>query len=387
MIVLAAMFSVVQAAPFQTLGMLRTPDAYVLPHKAAEFMLVGYYRDVAKPTPVTDDHKGFFPYGMAGVGILDRVELGVYVGDVTKEDGLVYFFNAKVKVIEETLRLPQISVGMDNILSPVGKHKTQDLAPTEDFATHPDRDSYEYYSPYVVASKQAVFMGIPWMLNLGFGANRFVGQVSRSRYFNGFFTSLEMSPVKDLSLQAEYDGEDFNAGIKYSYKNFGIKLAGAAMEDLAKDNGYEDNLRIGVGLSYLFDKFAEAKRRPDIGRYATTNLEEGEEIVEIGETVITPTETAIVTPSGEVVIVPPGTNLSEGQVIITPSGEEIVIGPGTQLTTPGLTTQGSAAYKELSPEVQDLMKELQVLREERQKAQQAMDELRKWIQDLKQQKP
>ena len=230
-------------------------------------------------------------------------------------------------------------------------------------------------------------MGIPWMLNLGFGANRFVGQVSRSRYFNGFFTSLEMSPVKDLSLQAEYDGEDFNAGIKYSYKNFGIKLAGAAMEDLAKDNGYEDNLRIGVGLSYLFDKFAEAKRRPDIGRYATTNLEEGEEIVEIGETVITPTETAIVTPSGEVVIVPPGTNLSEGQVIITPSGEEIVIGPGTQLTTPGLTTQGSAAYKELSPEVQDLMKELQVLREERQKAQQAMDELRKWIQDLKQQKP
>jgi hypothetical protein len=31
----------------------------------------------------------------AGVGILDRVELGVYVGDVTKEDGLVYFFNAK----------------------------------------------------------------------------------------------------------------------------------------------------------------------------------------------------------------------------------------------------------------------------------------------------
>jgi hypothetical protein len=61
-------------------------------------------------------------------------------------------------------------------------------------------------------------MGIPWMLNLGFGANRFVGQVSRSRYFNGFFTSLEMSPVKDLSLQAEYDGEDFNAGIKYSYR-------------------------------------------------------------------------------------------------------------------------------------------------------------------------
>ena len=38
-IVLATMFGFLEAAPFQTLGMLRTPDAYVLPHKAAEFML------------------------------------------------------------------------------------------------------------------------------------------------------------------------------------------------------------------------------------------------------------------------------------------------------------------------------------------------------------
>jgi hypothetical protein len=116
-----------------------------------------------------------------------------------------------------------------------------------------------------------------------------------------------------------------------------------------------------------------------------TNLEEGEEIVEIGETVITPTETAIVTPSGEVVIVPPAP-ISLRVRNYNPLSEEIVIGPGTSYN-PGLTTQGSAAYKELSPEVQDLMKERQVLREERQKAQQAMDELRKWIQDLKQQKP
>jgi len=33
-----------------------------------------------------------------------------------------------------------------------------------------------------------------------------------------------------------------------------------------------------------------------------------------------------------------------------------------------------------------LLKELQMLKEERQKAQQAMEELRKWIEELKQQK-
>jgi len=34
-IAVVAVISSVQAAPFQTLGMLRTPDAYVLPNKAA----------------------------------------------------------------------------------------------------------------------------------------------------------------------------------------------------------------------------------------------------------------------------------------------------------------------------------------------------------------
>ncbi|MBP7118362.1 MAG: hypothetical protein KBB33_08540, partial [Candidatus Cloacimonetes bacterium] len=229
----------------------------------------------------------------------------------------------------------------------------QDLEPGDDFAIHPDRDSYEYYSPYLVGSKQFMLFGIPWMYNLGVGSNRFVGQVSRSRIFNGIFTSMELSPIRDLSLLAEYDGEDFNAGIKYSFKNFGIKVAAAAMEDWAKGNegnGYEDNMRIAVGVSYLFDKYAEAKRRPDLRKYATTGEMEGTEIVEVGETPIA-TE--------------PGTDVT------------------TTLQTPGLVSQGGASYKEVSPEVRDLLKELQTLREERGKAQQALDDLRLWIQELK----
>ena len=54
-IALVTVWGIAQAAPFQTLGMLRTPDAYVLPNKAAEFLLVGYYRDISAPKPLTDD--------------------------------------------------------------------------------------------------------------------------------------------------------------------------------------------------------------------------------------------------------------------------------------------------------------------------------------------
>lgn len=352
-VVLAAMISLVEAAPFQTLGMLRTPDAYVLPHKSAELLLVGYYRDVVKPSYVDDTKNGVIPYGMIGVGILDRIELGFFGGDD------VYFMNAKVKILQESLNWPQLAVGMDNIFSPVNHRRAQDYRPGVEpdpnwkYADHPDKTDYEYYSPYAVASKQAVFGGLAWMFNLGVGSNRYTGQVPRSRMFSGLFTSIEVSPFRNFSFQGEYDGKDFNAGIKYSIKNFALKLAGESVEDWAKKsegNGWEKNTRVAMGVSYLFDKYAESKRRPDLSRYAKTSDLEGVEVTTGSE-------------------VPVGTEVT-------------TLTPGTS-TTPGIV--GSSAYKELSPEVKDLLAELRSLREERQKAQKALEDLRKWLQELQEQ--
>ena len=238
-IVVVAMFGLLDAAPFQTLGMLRTPDAYVLPHMAAEFMLVGYYRDVAKPF----EYEGFTPYMMAGVGIMDRVELGLFVGDKVKDEPLMYFLNLKAKILRETLLLPQVTVGVDNILSPLGKTSIADLEPGDDFYYHPSKAAYEILSPYIVTSKQAVLAGMPFMFNMGVGAHRFTGQVTRSRIFNGVFASVELSPLRDLAIQGEYDGHEFNAGIKYSWKNWGVKVGAQALEDLIKENGYEEHYK------------------------------------------------------------------------------------------------------------------------------------------------
>ena len=396
-IVIAAMFSLLQAAPFQTLGMLRTPDAYVLPHRAAEFMLAGYYRDIAKPV----EYDGFAPYMMAGVGLFNRLELGMFVGDKVEDEPLVYFLNLKFKVLQETPRLPQISVGMDNILSPMTNHRSQDMVPGDDFYTHPDKSGYENYSPYAVASKQAVIFGVPWMFNLGIGSNRFVGQAGRARMLNGIFMSAELSPIRNLALQGEFDGHEVNAGIKYSWKNWGFKVGAQALEDLTKDNGYEDNLRVAFAISYLFDKYAEAQRRPDLKRYAVDSDLEDSYAVETGT--LPPQEGMIIPPTGgstdpsagEVVIIPPTGTTTGGEVVVIPPAEtkpesstgEVALGTsgsGTTLETPGLTgSGGSTSYSQLSPEVRDLLEELKQLRAEREKAQKSLDDLRSWIQELK----
>ncbi|HRQ67584.1 MAG TPA: hypothetical protein P5031_03370 [Candidatus Syntrophosphaera sp.] len=373
-IVLAAVIGIVEAAPFQTMGLLRTPDAYVIPHKSAQLVLAGYYRNVEKPSYVDMDKNGLNFYGMLGVGLFDRVQLDFFGGDY------VYFLNAKVKLLQETPKFPQIAIGMDNIFSPVNRRRAQDYrpyyywdpeqqvivhSPIRDslnlgWIDHPDKTDYEHFSPYIVASKQVVMGGIDWMFNAGFGSNRYTGQVPRSRFFSGFFTSVEISPWDNFAIQGEYDGKDFNAGLKYSYKNFGIRLGAEAVEDMAKGsegNGYENNLRIALGLSYLFDRYSDknATIRPDLSLYATS----------IGtEPVVVTTEPVAVAPT------------ESGK----PS-EVAIVTPGTQLPTPGIVE--ASAYKELSPEVKDLLAELRLLREERQKAQKALEDLRKWLQELK----
>ena len=369
-IVLAALIGIIEAAPFQTMGLLRTPDAYVIPHKAAHVVLAGYYRHVEKPDYVDPDKNGINLYGMLGVGLFDRIQLDFFGGDY------VYFFNAKVKVFEETPKIPQIAIGMDNILSPINRRRAQDYRPYWDpeigdegapsteydpydlgWIDHPDKTDYEYYSPYFVASKQVVLGGVDWMFNLGIGANRYTGQVPRSRWFSGAFASIEVSPWDNFAVQGEYDGKDFNAGLKYSIKNFSVRLGAEAVEDLAKGsegNGYENNLRIALGLSYMFDRFSEegATPRPDLSLYATAKDLEPQ----IG---------------------------ADGEVIVATDqpGEVAIVTPGSKLPVPGIVE--ASAYKELSPEVKDLLAELRLLREERQKAQKALEDLRIWLQELK----
>ncbi len=258
LLVLAAALGVVEAVPFQTIGMLRTPDAYVLPNKAAEAQFTSYLRKIGEGADIE-----YIPIGMLNVGILNRAELGFLYGDD------VYFFNVKLKVIEETMGVPQVSIGVDNIFSPIREDARQ-IPLGEDFFDHPDKYLYERNSPYIVFSKQSVlrgFFGIPaisTILNAGWGQNRFKGQIPRSKRLNGLFTSVEFAPVANMAILGEFDGHELNMGLKYSYRNFSAKIGYQAIEDLFKDYATGANKRFAFSVSYLFDKYADARRRPSL---------------------------------------------------------------------------------------------------------------------------
>lgn len=337
--VLVAIVGMVQAAPFQTMGLLRTPDAYVIPHKSAHLTLVGYYRNV--------DEEEFIPYGMLGVGLFNRLQLDGFAGDD------IYFMNAKVKLIPETLYIPQISVGMDNIFSTVNVQRAQDYNDPSEYswADNPDKCDYEHFSPYIVASKQAVIGGVSWMFNLGGGANRFTGQAGRARQLSGLFASVELSPTKNFSLQGEFDGQDFNVGLKYSLGNYSFKVAAQAVENYAKNNGLENTRRIAFGVSYLFDKYSEgATTRPVI--YPVSQYGE-EDFYTLPTTTVSDLEKSV----------------ELNPVIKTP----------TQIPVSG------SMYKEFSPEFQTLLEEIRGLRGEQQQVQKEMEEIRNWLQEIQQQ--
>ncbi len=340
--VLVAIVGMVQGAPIQTMGSLRTPDAYVIPHKSAHITLVGYYRNV--------DEEEFIPYGMLGLGLFNRIQLDGFAGDD------VYFMNAKVKLIPETLYFPQISVGMDNIFSTVNVQRAQDYNDPSEYswADNPDKCDYEHYSPYVVASKQAVIGGLSCMFNLGGGANRFTGQSPRSRVFSGMFASLEVSPTKNLSLQSEFDGQDFNVGVKYSIGNYTFKVAAQAVENYAKNNGLENTHRIGVGITYLFDEFSKGKTtRPII--FKSDELEESEkELCANHETAPCPE--------------------------CSDSLKSVELQP--VLKTQSQIPVNSSIQKEFSPEYQILLEEIRALRGEQQQVQKEMEEIRNWLKEL-----
>jgi len=261
--VLSALTAVSEAAPLQTLGGLRTSDAYLIPHRSVKVTLVGYYRNVERPSYVDQDKNGLHFYGMVGVGMFDWAEVAFFGGDY------VYFFDAKLRLLKESKYIPQIAVGMDNILSPVNRRRSQDYRPYWDpeigdegapssvydphdlgWIDHPDKVDYEYFSPYFVFSKE-VYIGVE--LSMGMGANSFTGTVPSM--LSGVFASVEVRPFDEISFMGEYDGKDFNAGIKYSYRNLDVRLGAEAVEDLAKGsegNGYENNLRLALGLAYEF---------------------------------------------------------------------------------------------------------------------------------------
>jgi hypothetical protein len=278
--------SVLQAIPISNLGNIRVPNAYVMPGNMLTVSYGSYFA-------ANDWHSSFvhvnvdslrhqYKYnwdGMINFGLVNRAEVGV----VLSEHG-VYTANAKLKILEETVRLPAITIGVDNLFSkvPAETHGTTGTYGSSKNVWEPDM--YERNSFYGAITKSSVVRGLGFanyletIITLGVGNNRFVGQNELSQKIKGVFVAIEAKPSPSWAVIGEMDGYNLNAGIKAMYKNFNGQFSMMELEQF-------QSLRIALNVGYTFDKYVTTKR-PNVlfgleggqqefaGRRTVTNPEE-----------------------------------------------------------------------------------------------------------------
>jgi hypothetical protein len=245
------------AVPFTTLGNMKVPTAYSLPHKMVEFSMVNYF---------TPDANQDYRYDIAAAingGIYDRLTVGL-VYNTSK----IVYGNLKCQLIFETEVLPAIAIGVDNLGSPIKEYRDNGKAKEaqkiieyrEDYAEIQDFDDYIQNSFYFVATKATVLRGVPFapyletVMHIGMGTRRFYGNTDLSKQLAGFFGGIEFSPSPYFTFFTEMDGYNFNAGCATTIRNFDLRVGAYRLEEM--DN---NDAKIAVNLVYTLDKYSQIK--------------------------------------------------------------------------------------------------------------------------------
>src|SRR4029079_1156444 len=165
----------VAAAPnyLGSTGLLLTPNAYV--------------RHTREWNAHVHGQEDFVTYG-ANFGILDKLEIGVTAFD-RKHGNTEALLNAKYQFIPETNKVPAVAVGVVDI--------------TDEFDIDP--------SVYLVISKALGTLSGAGTTGLQIRAHLGIGQGLYDTVFGG--VDLVITPK--VMLIAEYDSDDFNAGIRF----------------------------------------------------------------------------------------------------------------------------------------------------------------------------
>jgi len=279
-VVLVLLAGALQAMPYTCLGGMKVPSAYVLPHLMAEFSAVSYFGPGVSDAGWEQRPNGSymaaeeqdFQFTYAGVfnfGLFDRIELGAaYTGNE------MFLLNAKLQILYESETLPALSVGMDNLFSDITQEDRDDNKIDYSEYNFADPDDYTANSIYVVMSKSTVLRGLPFsnyletILHLGFGQNRFEGNVEVSKQLGGLFGAVEIRPIQYLSLIAEMDGYNLNFGANIMYKNFEFGAGLYRIEEISRDEGDRTTPKFAINVRYTLDYFSEIKAA---GKYAQFN--------------------------------------------------------------------------------------------------------------------
>lgn len=185
-------------------GLLDIPVAYTIENTEIDIGISSYLI-VSQPINVDKPGKNFREMdAWITLGLLDRIEIGLrYYGPKT------FGGYAKAKILNETSRIPCISIGM------------LDISPNTNINSWGDNASNYYhslnYSFFIVASKDMEpILKAPIKLHLGVGCGRFVGAWKHSYPWQGIFAGFEWSVNDYIDILTEVDGRDFNAGVRFN---------------------------------------------------------------------------------------------------------------------------------------------------------------------------
>ncbi len=254
----------------RTTSLIDIPTAYILSENVWRFGMNG---SVALSVAGSKDtHPGDMDFTLA-VG-LPRAELALT--SLTSRD---YSLDVSYQMLGETERAPALALGIQNValekyICEVGRG---DDVEWDDDAKYPQRCS-EQFSFFLVASKKLEPYGT---FHVGIGRGRFVGYGPRSRLFNsdmlsdsthndavGIIWGFETEVFRGLGPMFDFDGRDFNIGLKYRRDYYQVAIAAAKLEHRIGTEG--DALislipRLAIGGSVNSLVISELAPKPTMG--------------------------------------------------------------------------------------------------------------------------
>jgi hypothetical protein len=202
-----------------TSGLITVPTAVIAPDGDLTLGVNRLAREHFEFTGGTFDDRPLLVH-YANVGFLPFVEVGLRLTrlvDVPRQALGDRMVNVRVRLLKEGELLPAVAVGAHDIVG-----------------------TRIYHASYAVATKTVGTAAGPVGLTVGYGYD-VLRLPSRGRQFDGLFGGVSVTPRRWITLLAEYDGEQPNAGVRLRPVQ-GVALL-AALRNLGG---------LSAGVSYTF---------------------------------------------------------------------------------------------------------------------------------------
>jgi len=214
----AAVSSAPVEAKETTRQLINVPSPETLPQFAVAVSVAGR-QFIPEPDTAADQNLVWGPSIRAGLGLFDRVELGMDAVSAMRSLDHVSAY-LKVRLLDEGFLMPAIGVGAFDV--------TTDKRPNEDIG-QPANASDEYRkanktdnSMYFILAKRIPFVGRAYV---GMGRGRFMGRCGVDKDLNGLLLGGEIN-LPFVNVIGEIDGRTVNAGISSGTPSFPMGTVG-----------------------------------------------------------------------------------------------------------------------------------------------------------------